>query len=299
MANKSFLSKSLNVIKDWGVTIISIITFVWTCTQLMTGKDESINVTKWLIIGGVALFLILIISVWKNCPKKKCYTEFFPGSGNTKIKIIIQKGSVLKQSGKKVIHVQDTFETDINKCKETSLLHAFLSSITVDKKALDNVIDSSLKKNGYTANTVSNSLYYQLRGAYMKTSRYDIGAVAEYNDYFLVAFSNICDDQGNVEEKDYSQYEDSVNKAFVGLRDTHKGQVIDTTYNVGIWGFRFNGRMYDPRLRIETMVRSFIRNSRQKPFCNTLRICLNREHANKIDFNQMQILLDYFVETTI
>lgn len=132
----------------------------------------------------------------------------------------------------------------------------------------------------------------------MKTLKYDIGAVAEYKDFLLVAFSNIKDDKGNVEEKNFTQYMISVKKVFEGLQKNHKGRVVNQTYNIGIWGFQYNGGLYNSHKKIETIVRSFIRISKQNPFCDTLRICLNGEHAESVDFNKLQVLLDYIVETT-
>ena len=297
MASKNtFFPKFLDAIKEWGTLVISIITFAWSCIQK---KGNEIDLNSWLIWGGVAILLITIVSIWNNWPKKKCSSDFFPGSGNTRIKIIIQKGSVLKQKGIKVIYVQDTFETSIKKCEEESLLHAFLSLSEVNKHDLDISIEASLKSNGYTSSVIPYPLSNQLNAANMKTLKYEIGAVAEYKkDYLLVAFSNIKDDEGHVKEKNYDQYIDSVNKVFSCLKKDHKGSAVNQTYNVGVWGFQYNGGLYDPHKKIVTMVRSFIKISQQKPFCETLRICVNGKHAERIDFKKMQVLLDYIVDTT-
>ena len=261
-------------------------------------EDGTFNVTNWLICLGIAVLLCLIITVWYNWPRKKCTASFLPGEGNTKINIIIQKGSVLKQKGTKVIHVLDTFETSIDKCEKRSLLHAFLSLNDVDIKELDKSITDSLSNNGYTPRSAPSPLFQQLKAANMKTMKYDIGAVAKYKkDYLLVAFSNMIDNMGHPDEKDLKQYIDSVSKVFNGLQKNHKENVVNQTYNLGVWGFQYNRRLYDTRMRIEIMVRAFIKISQKKPFCETLRICLYGKHADKVVFNEMQVLLDYIINT--
>lgn len=128
--------------------------------------------------------------------------------------------------------------------------------------------------------------------------KYDIGAVAKYKkDYLLVAFSNMIDNMGHPDEKDLKQYIDSVSKVFNGLQKNHKEIVVNQTYNLGVWGFQYNRRLYDTRMRIEIMVRAFIKISQKKPFCETLRICLYGKHADKVVFNEMQVLLDYIINT--
>lgn len=294
----SVISKSL---KGWGALLITILSFVVQCIYLNKNGNEPTNESFWLLLGGSTLLIVAIISTWANYSKKKCSSSFFPGGGNKKIKIIIQEGDVLKQDGIKVIHVQDTFETSIEKSIEHSLLYAFLSSKEVrkDKNNLNISIQKSLQSNGYSPKEVESPLNEKLSAANMKTSKYEIGAVAEYKQFQLVAFSTIIDVIGNVDKKNMKKYKSDVNKVFMGLQKAHKGNVINKTYNVGVWGYINNGKMYDTRKRIEIMVKSFIKNSQNDPFCDTLRICLLSEHVKKMDFDifsEMQILLDYLVE---
>lgn len=296
MGIKTIITKIVKSIKEWGMTFLSIISFVWLCLEHK--ENDTINLTKWLIYLGIAVLICLIITIWYNWPKKKCSSSFPSGEGNTKINIIIQKGSVLKQKGTKVIHVLDTFETSIDKCEKQSLLHSFLSLNEVNIDELNTSISNSLRTNGYTPKKTDSPLFEQLEAENMKTMQYDIGAVAKYkSDFLLVAFSNMKDNMGNPDEKNFEQYKDSVYKVFQGLQKNHRGNVVNETYNLGVLGFQYNGRLYDTRLRIETMVRAFMKISQNKPFCETLRICLYGEHANKVDFNNMQDLLDYFIDT--
>ena len=298
MAIKSFITKIIKNINEWGMTFISIISFVWLCIE--NKEKDTAYLTNWLICLGVALLTCLIITVWFNWPKKKCSSSFSPGKGNTNINIIIQKGSVLKQKGTKVIHVLNTFETLIDKCEEESLLHAFLALKEVNKNELDSSITESLKINNYTPTEIPSPLFGLLKAAKMKTLQYELGAVANYKkNFLLVAFSKIKDTKGNVEEKNYSQYEKSVDKVFLGLQKDHKGTAINQSYNLGILGFQYNGGLYDSHKKLETMVRSFIKVSRQKPFCETLRICVYGKHADRIDFDKMQVLLDYIIDTSM
>lgn len=296
MGIKSKIAKIIKSLKEWGMTFLSIISFVWLCLEHK--ENGTFNVTNWLICLGIALLICLIITVWYNWPKKKCSASFIPGKGNTKINIIIQKGSVLKQKGTKVIHVLDTFETSIDKCEKKSLLHSFLNLKMVDKTELDQSISDSLRINGYSSRKADSPLFEELQAANMKTMQYDIGAVAKYkSDFLLVAFSNMKDDMGHPDEKDYLQYIDSVNKVFSGLQKCHRANVVNQTYNLGVWGFQYNGRLYDTRMRIEIMLRAFIKISQEKPFCENLRICLYGKHADRVDFNDMQVLLDYIINT--
>lgn len=298
MTFKTFIFKIIKNIKEWGLTFISIISFVWLCID--NREKGTPQLTYWLISLGVALLICLIITIWFNWPKKKCRSSFFPGKGNTKINIIIQKGSVLDQKGIKVIHALNTFETSIDKCEDDSLLHAFLALKEVDKSELDSSITESLCNNNYTSSVIPSPLIEQLTAANMKTTQYELGTVANYKkDFILVAFSKIKDTEGNVEEKNFSQYEKSVDKVFYGLQKGHKGTAINQTYNLGILGFQYNGGLYDSHKKLETMVRSFIKVSRQKPFCETLRICVYGKHSDRIDFDKMQVLLDYITETSM
>lgn len=296
MGIKTTIAKIIKIIKEWGMMFLSIISFVWLWNEKK--EEGTINLTYWFYFLGIGVLICTIITIWYNWPKKKCISSFSPGKGCKKIKIIIQKGSVLKQKGTKVIHVLDTFETSIDKCEEKSLLYSFLTLNDVDKNELDKSISESLKDNGYTPRRISSPLFEQLRAAKMKTMQYEIGSVAKYKkDFLLVAFSNMKDDKGNPDEKDYTQYIDSVDKVFNGLQKNHKGNVANHTYNLGVWGFQYNKGLFETRIRILIMLKTFIKISQIKPFCETLRICLHGKHAEEIDFNEMQVLLDYFIET--
>lgn len=297
MANKKNIEKIQNTFKEVVMFILTLSQFAWAYIL-----QENIPIKPiWLGIIVTLVFLFLIYYILKTLRPTECKASFsIPGQKDCNI--IIKKGSVLKQKGIKVIHLQDTFETTLEKCEKKSLLHAFLKTKGIEKRNLDDSIKNSLKTEGYFPSMIEEPLNSQLRKEGMKTDRYDIGTVARYrfhdkDDYLLVAFSNIEDNKGNVKGKNKKEYIDSVDKVFKGICNTHKGKVLGQIYNVGIWGYQYNQGLFDPTQRIIIMVESFIKNSRIKPFCQTLQICVNGKHANDLDFKEMQIILDYYVKT--
>ena len=300
-----YVKISFRFICEQVLTAITIISFVFSLWRSESEQNEY----KWwiLLIVGLFVLCIVIARLIKNWAKKECKAKAsVPGQSD--ITIIIKRGSVLKQKGVKVIHVQDTFETRRDKCESNSLLHAFLTSVyyprvfdwwkkrksdgsnDTRKKELDDAIRRSLQDNEKDGENDN------LRDASMNHIKYKIGTVAPYKkDYKLVSFSKMKDETGAVEEKDLAQYKTDVQAAFKGLSNEHNGDV-KIPYNVGIWGFQYNGKGYDPMKRIEIMVEAFIAESRKNYFCDTLRICIKGSDANasKIDFEKVQVLLDYF-----
>ena len=301
-------------------TIITILTFA---IKFPYNGIKGNEYMMWIIIIIVIIIVLSVVNrIIKSCLKKECKATAAV-RGQSDVTIIIKKGSVLKQKGVKVIHVQDTFETRRDKCKKDSLLRAFLTEIYYPKrfdrrkaiknesqflekerneepkpkKILDRAIESSLEnvKPVSEDNTFTN--------AGMKGKKYEIGTVATYpypnnlndeNAYKIVAFSNMHELDGHVEDKVIVKYKKDVEAAFKGLREDHRGNA-KVPYNVGIWGFQYNGMAYPPLMRIEIMVKAFIAENRKHYFCDTLRICINGKDANNIDFKKMQIMLEYFV----
>lgn len=289
------------------ITIISFVLSLW-----FSGSEHN----KWwvLLIVGLFVLCIVIARLIKNWARKECKAKAsVPGQSD--ITIIIKRGSVLKQKGVKILHVQDTFETRRDLCKKNSLIRAFLTETyypkrfdrwkakinesQVLKQELIKVPEPKLELDSAIESSTTGSFIFEVKtftNAGMKGKKYKIGTVASYKeDYKLVAFSKMKDTKGSVEDKDLVQYKADVQAAFEGLSNEHKGDV-KIPYNVGIWGFRYNGKGYDPLKRIEIMLESFIAESRKNYFCDTLRICIRGSDANasKIDFEKVQVLLDYF-----
>ena len=300
-----YVKISFRFICEQVLTAITIISFV---LSLWLSESEHGKYKWWiLLIVGLFVLCIVIARLIKNWARKECKAKAsVPGQSD--ITIIIKRGSVLKQKGVKILHVQDTFETRRDKCEPNSLLHAFLTSVYYPrvfdwwkKRKLDSSndtrkreLDDAIKRSLQGKNIVGEN--DDLKNASMNYVKYEIGTVASYKeDYKLVAFSKMKDTKGSVEDKDLVQYKADVQAAFEGLSNEHKGDV-KIPYNVGIWGFRYNGKGYDPLKRIEIMLESFIVESRKNYFCDTLRICIRGSDANasKIDFEKVQVLLDYF-----
>ena len=195
--------------------------------------------------------------------------------------IVIKYGDLFEEEGLKVIAFNEFFDTQVDdKVIATSSLNGiFITEHSDGASTIDNKIDSEIR---LKQSIISENVHRKFGG---KTTRYKLGCVCPYYDYFLLSFSHFDDD----------------NKAYISVEDyisclMHMWNELDIYYAgrpivlplLGSGITRFNTSDITSQELLKYMVMTF--KAIKVKFNNTssLTIILNEKIRDDINLYEIQ-----------
>lgn len=268
------------------VTVLTIASFFYI--KLAPEQPSSFRIFLIvMIVTAIIAFISSLVTLW---PRTKSTYQI-----NKNINVIVECCNILEQEGLKVIHTTDTF--DMDKIKPKSLVDQFVKMCNIEGFDLKNHIKMNLPIKDFIESDST------LPG---EKNRFKLGSVCpikyhtnengkEITDSFcLVAFSHIK--PGTV-RLDPEEYRPLLLNMWQNLSDSSVKDETETV-NVTVMGNRFVTfpDSYTITQRIGMMVETFFEASKKGKCCTTLRICVNEKDASKIDFLNLQTILNYVYE---
>ncbi|MBR0297012.1 MAG: hypothetical protein IJQ95_06460 [Paludibacteraceae bacterium] len=240
----------------------------------------------WLII--LALLLTILIAMLVNWPHTKAVYK----DKNTDIHVIIECCDIFHQNGLKVIHVVDTFDTELDRIISPRTLHGAFLQYCADKHVdIDAILDKELIANKPL------STDDKLPG---RTNQYPLGTVCPVeiqNDRFCcVAFTHLKPNGTIAITKD--EYVRCLKKMWRNLAAArNRSKVI----NVAVMGNRFVDlpAEFSTEQKIDLMIQTFFAMAREKACCRTLRICIHPDNVTDIDFAAYPTIIAHLAKRPI
>ena len=246
---------------------------------------SDINNLKAYFSNHILFFaIILIVVLFLLCRRKSSFAWKING---TNLTVEIALCDFFKQEGLKVIHVTDTFDTDltVSNLIDPKTLHGqFLNRFHTKRKEIDRQIMEELESYDGKRNNELPAKKYS----------YPIGTVVMINiaenHYALTAYSNMQPNKHAVMPQNKEGYNDFLVTMWVNLAQK---TTTDETVNVVVFGEGLN-RMpasFTKQKKISEIIRSFIDCSLAGVSCKKLRICLKyNKKENLEEFDKLQCL---------
>lgn len=195
--------------------------------------------------------------------------------------IVIKYGDLFEEEGLKVIAFNEFFDTQVDdKVIATSSLNGiFITEHSDGASTIDNKIDSEIR---LKQSIISENVHRKFGG---KTTRYKLGCVCPYYDYFLLSFSHFDDD----------------NKAYISVEDyisclMHMWNELDIYYAgrpivlplLGSGITRFNTSDITSQELLKYMVMTFKASKVKFNNTSSLTIILNEKIRDDINLYEIQ-----------
>jgi len=236
----------------------------------------------------VVLLLYAVLAVLYNWPRMIAMYK----DKNTDIRVIIECCDILKQSGMKVIHTVDTFDSELDRIITPRSLHgAFIRLCQEQQVNLDGIIDAYLERLEPSA---TNS---QLPG---RQNRYELGTICPIsfadNHYCWAAFTHLQPNGTITIAK-----EEYIACLKTMWRNLSEPLVREDEVNVAVMGNRFVDlpAEFSTEQKIDLMIQTFFAVAREKACCRTLRICIHPDNVTDIDFGTYPTVIAHLAKRPI
>ena len=284
---KSLLKETLKDTWSCLVVLITLIGSLYALLQKEMGKMlEFFLRSPWLIL--LVLLLIIIGVVLYNWPRMRAAYK----DKKTDIWVIIECCDLLQQRGVKVIHMVDTFDTELGRIISPRSLHGAFLQFCKDKKvSIENLIHTQLAR------------YKPLKSDQTlpgNKDKYALGTICpvdiDSERYCCVAFTKLKPN-GTIEISK-SDYIRCLKAMWRNLADPRmRGEEI----NVAVMGNRFVDlpAEFSTEQKIDLMIQTFYAVAREKACCRVLRICVHPDNAPEIDFEKYPIIIEHLAKRPI
>lgn len=195
--------------------------------------------------------------------------------------IVIKYGDLFEEEGLKVIAFNEFFDTQVDDkvIAASSLNGIFITEHSDGASTIDDKIDSEIR---LKQSIISENVQRKSGG---KTTKYQLGCVCPYNDYFLLAFSHFDDN----------------NKAYISVEDyisclMHMWNELDIYYAgrpiviplLGSGITRFNNSEVTPQELLKYVVMTFKASKVKFNNTSSLTIILNEKIRDDINLYDIQ-----------
>ena len=195
--------------------------------------------------------------------------------------IVIKYGDLFEEEGLKVIAFNEFFDTQVDDkvIAASSLNGIFITEHSDGASTIDDKIDSEIR---LKQSIISENVQRKLGG---KTTKYQLGCVCPYNDYFLLAFSHFDDN----------------NKAYISVEDyisclMHMWNELDIYYAgrpvviplLGSGITRFNNSEVTSQELLKYIVMTFKASKVKFNNTSSLTIILNEKIRDEINLYDIQ-----------
>ena len=240
----------------------------------------------WVLV--LLLLAVIAIAVLVNWP----HTRAAYKDKTSDIWVIVESCDLLKQKGTKVIHMVDTFDTELGRIISPKSLHgAFLQQCKDKQVPIDDLLNAQLAHLQPVKEDPS------LPG---KTNRYTLGTVCpvdiEDERYCCVAFTRL-QPNGTIEISK-SDYIRCLKAMWRNLADPRiRGEEL----NVAVMGNRFVDlpAEFSTEQKIDLMIQTFFAVAREKACCRVLRICVHPNNIAEIDFAHYPIIMEHLAKRPV
>ena len=258
--------------EDDASTFLSVMHYLWT--------------HPWLIT--LILLLLAGIAVLYNWPR----THATYKDKNTDIRVIIECCDILQQRGLKVIHVVDTFDSELDKIITRRSLHGvFLQLCEAQHIDINAVIDEQL----HGLKPVQTDK--KLPG---RKKRYALGSLCPVaigdRHYAMAAFTHLQENGTISITKD--EYIECLKQMWRNLAEP---RVREEVVNVAVMGNRFVDlpAEFSTEQKIDLMIQTFFAVAKEKACCRTLRICIHPDNVTEIDFGNYPVIIEHLAKRPV
>lgn len=226
---------------------------------------------RFCVIGiMVILHIVLYISLWLYLNTTKKVTFRINGT-----KIIVKEGNIFEEPGKKVIAFNEYFDTTVDDeiIAKGSLNGVFVEKYTI-KKDLDEYIEAHAKRN----------LLLVDEKRCGKQSKYKLGTIVPYGDFFLLAFSRFREDNRAFLNKD------DIAKCYMNMWDEIDIYKACNSVCLPVLGSSklVRGMNYTPQQLIELLLWSFRLSGVKLERSATLTVVVHKSMVNEINFIKLK-----------
>lgn len=288
---KQFTRKAVRGLASWSVMVITIIgSFI-----AFLPDDHAENLRgaiyyvwthpEWLIMLVVLAIACALIYYWP-----RMYASY--KDKNTDIRVTIECCDILEQRGMKVIHVVDTFDSELDTIITPRSLHgAFIRLCQQQQVDLDAIIDAHLMK----LTPVSSD--DALPG---RKNRYELGSLCPITigdkHYCWAAFTHLQPNGTIKITKD--EYVGCLKNMW---RNLAAPTIREEVVNVAVMGNRFVDlpAEFSTEQKIDLMIQTFYAVAREKACCRTLRICIHPDNVTDIDFGSYPVVMAHLAKRPV
>ena len=211
---------------------------------------------------------------------------------NTDIRVIIECCDILEQSGMKVIHTVDTFDSELDRIITPRSLHgAFIRRCQAQNVNLDAIIDGQLQKK----KPVSEDAHLPGR-----TKRYELGTIIPITigdkHYSWAAFTHMQPNGSiSITKEEYIACLKNM------WRNLSEPRVREEVVNVAVMGNRFVDLPveFSTEQKIDLMIQTFFMMAREKSCCRTLRICIHPDNVADINFGTYPLIIAHLAKRPV
>lgn len=236
----------------------------------------------------LVLFAISVAALLSNWPKTRAVYR----DSKTDIRIILERGDLLKQEGLKVIHTVDTFDTELGRIIGPQTLHGAFLQLCAEKNInVDEQIDHTLEKYKPVRSNKN------LPG---RKDQYALGTICPVDiqgqPFCCVAFTHLQPD-GTIEISK-EEYIKTLKRMWLHLANP---LVKQDEVNVAVIGNRFVDlpAEFSTEQKIDIMIQTFFAVAREKSCCRTLRICVHPTNAVDVDFDRYPVIIEHLAKRPV
>ncbi len=281
-------------VRDYLSWVIMIITIIGSLLAFLPEEDalwlRSSVQFLWthIWLSTLLLFLLLLVAVCIHWPRTRAVYK----DKTSDIRVIIECCDLLRQDGLKVIHVVDTFDTELDRIITPRSLHgAFLTMCCKQNIDAEPLVAEQLEKHRPVSRDT------KLPG---RTTRYQLGTVIPLtvngHHYCWTAFTRLQENGTIAITKD--EYIRCLKQMWNNLAEpTLREEVV----NVAVMGNRFVDlpAEFSTEQKIDLMIQTFFAVAREKACCRTLRICVHPTNVTDIDFSTYSVIIAHLAKRPV
>lgn len=288
---RSLVGKSAFLFAQWSIMLITAIgTLLGFIPEENAGWLHTTLRYLWAnpYLMVIILLLILVSSVAYSWPKTKAVYR----DRHTRLTVIIECCDILRQPGMKVIHVVDTFDTELGTIISPRSLHgAFLRLCESKGVNTAEATDKALKRIKPIA------VNEELPG---RKEQYALGTLCRIDvdgePFSCLAFTRL-QPSGTISITK-EEYIACLKQLWRNLADP---RFRSDTVNVAVMGNKFVDlpAEFSTEQKIDLMIQTFFAVAHEKSCCRTLRICVHPDNAPDIDFAKYPVIIEHLAQRPV